>query len=463
MACSTFRSKVYLKESADSVNASPAVFEKCMLRALQCNDTKMTVSFKYTDGKLITCPSHEGIRMEHPPGCPCCFLTPNDMNAISQTHREAGVRVGVAVIVQSSDRRVLITRRSKHLRTFPGVWVPPGGHLEHEETLQQAAFRELQEETGINSDEIQINTGLVLGLWETQTNNGTVCDDFPYSVEIPVVSSVSWAMFWVLILVFSTLLNASAFKLILTQSRLSIHSASLLSIIAGDLVLGGTLFASSAVACLQFNVCQALTAFLISYYILMDISVLSILLIVITQARKAKYLNTFVLVAANQLTGWALKHQLAMIITSVWLYSVFVGLSVVFLLPGSKVWFAQFLLIILAIVCFLVYSLRKVRKVMKGCAVPDQNSAALSNRAFQLKKALRITIMLLSIIVVTWIPFLIAIAIHVSKALPAVVSYHIVLWGVIFTYISPLFNPIALFWDGWKRTVKDMIERNNAV
>ena len=39
------------------------------------------------------------------------------------------IGVGVGVIVESQDGRVLITRRAKHMRTFPGVWVPPGGHV----------------------------------------------------------------------------------------------------------------------------------------------------------------------------------------------------------------------------------------------------------------------------------------------------------------------------------------------
>ena len=42
---------------------------------------------------------------------------------------DRGVAVGVCVLVESSDGRVLMTRRASHMRTFPGVWVPPGGHV----------------------------------------------------------------------------------------------------------------------------------------------------------------------------------------------------------------------------------------------------------------------------------------------------------------------------------------------
>uniref|UniRef100_A0A8I6A595 Nudix hydrolase 17 n=1 Tax=Rattus norvegicus TaxID=10116 RepID=A0A8I6A595_RAT len=46
-----------------------------------------------------------------------------------------GVELGVAVILQSSDQTVLLTRRACTLRVSPNLWVPPGGHMEPDEEV----------------------------------------------------------------------------------------------------------------------------------------------------------------------------------------------------------------------------------------------------------------------------------------------------------------------------------------
>lgn len=60
------------------------------------------------------------------------------------------VKVAVCMAVFDKDERLLITRRSKTLRHFPGCWVLPGGHLDPQEQLEACGLRELREETGIN-------------------------------------------------------------------------------------------------------------------------------------------------------------------------------------------------------------------------------------------------------------------------------------------------------------------------
>jgi len=44
---------------------------------------------------------------------------------------------------------VLLTKRSINLRTFPGAWVLPGGHIELGESLEECVIREIYEETGV--------------------------------------------------------------------------------------------------------------------------------------------------------------------------------------------------------------------------------------------------------------------------------------------------------------------------
>lgn len=157
--------RVFLCNSSSQSDVVPAAFEKCCLSVMGCKENRMDVGFLLRDGKLEVYPSEQGIKLEHQSACPCRFLTPIDLsNILPDCHR--GVNVAVAGLVQSSDGQVLLTRRSKHMRTFPCLWVPPGGHVDQEETLHQAFLRELSEETGLNfsEDSLSIST---LGLWES--------------------------------------------------------------------------------------------------------------------------------------------------------------------------------------------------------------------------------------------------------------------------------------------------------
>jgi 8-oxo-dGTP diphosphatase len=47
------------------------------------------------------------------------------------------------------DRTVLLARRGPHRKAYPGLWSFPGGHVEPNETLDEALIRELREEIGV--------------------------------------------------------------------------------------------------------------------------------------------------------------------------------------------------------------------------------------------------------------------------------------------------------------------------
>lgn len=60
---------------------------------------------------------------------------------------EKVVKVGVGVYLLNSKKQVLLgLRKSAHAQ---GTWCPPGGHMEYGETNEQAAVREVKEETGL--------------------------------------------------------------------------------------------------------------------------------------------------------------------------------------------------------------------------------------------------------------------------------------------------------------------------
>ena len=94
-------------------------------------------------------------------------MTESDIAELPQDIANRGVNVGVCAILESSDKKVLLTRRAAHMRTFPGIWVPPGGGIDSNESLLQAGKRELLEETGLDIQDSEIQSSDVLCLWES--------------------------------------------------------------------------------------------------------------------------------------------------------------------------------------------------------------------------------------------------------------------------------------------------------
>jgi 8-oxo-dGTP pyrophosphatase MutT (NUDIX family) len=65
---------------------------------------------------------------------------------------QAGLKaasVAVCVVLQRDVPALLITRRARNLRSHPGQWALPGGRRDAGESAQEAALRELREETGV--------------------------------------------------------------------------------------------------------------------------------------------------------------------------------------------------------------------------------------------------------------------------------------------------------------------------
>ncbi len=98
-----------------------------------------------------------------------CDLKPSDhrpglnwINAIGWT-KLITPYVGTNVAIFDSAGRVLLTRRQDNDR-----WCLPGGHMDLNETLQQAAIREAQEETGLT---IQLER--LVGLYSSHYATGT--------------------------------------------------------------------------------------------------------------------------------------------------------------------------------------------------------------------------------------------------------------------------------------------------
>lgn len=65
-------------------------------------------------------------------------------------------RLASCIVVQDVGGNILLTKRARHMRTFPNSWILPGGHVEVGESLEHSVVRELREETGISIEIMQI-------------------------------------------------------------------------------------------------------------------------------------------------------------------------------------------------------------------------------------------------------------------------------------------------------------------
>uniref|UniRef100_A0AAQ4PBF3 Nudix hydrolase domain-containing protein n=1 Tax=Gasterosteus aculeatus aculeatus TaxID=481459 RepID=A0AAQ4PBF3_GASAC len=99
------------------------------------DEVEVSCSLERKQFVLFRGDGRRGTPLKRPAFCPIKHLSVSQSAAIPLDVQRRGVDVGVAIILQTANRRVLLTRRAKELRIFPNVWVPPGGHLEPEETV----------------------------------------------------------------------------------------------------------------------------------------------------------------------------------------------------------------------------------------------------------------------------------------------------------------------------------------
>ncbi|KAI0217130.1 Nucleoside diphosphate-linked moiety X motif 17 [Lamellibrachia satsuma] len=165
---------VYIKQASE-ITASPASFTQSVLDALGSgNKDEMNVFTKLQENKLLISATQlndvkKSVKIKRPSFCPIHNLRPDEVLQLPQAIRSRGIDVGAVTLLESCDGNVLLTRRASHLSIFPGVWVPPGGHVELGETLETAALRELKEETGldISLDNCVDNAMPIIALWES--------------------------------------------------------------------------------------------------------------------------------------------------------------------------------------------------------------------------------------------------------------------------------------------------------
>ncbi len=66
------------------------------------------------------------------------------------------------LVIATRDDAVLLLKRARHKKLWPGLYNAPGGHVERGETPAEAATRELAEETGLHADALTLR-GLLIG------------------------------------------------------------------------------------------------------------------------------------------------------------------------------------------------------------------------------------------------------------------------------------------------------------
>ncbi|XP_052793023.1 nucleoside diphosphate-linked moiety X motif 17-like [Mya arenaria] len=150
-----------------------AHFTQCLVDELSpgCADGVCSCVVDLDGASLLISPPQTDkhlVKLKHPPFCPFHALTKEEIARLPEEINNRGMDCGAAVILESGNGHILLIRRAEHLRTFPGIWVPAGGHIEPDETLSSAGLRELHEETGLTITEDMCTSPVsILAVWES--------------------------------------------------------------------------------------------------------------------------------------------------------------------------------------------------------------------------------------------------------------------------------------------------------
>jgi len=121
-------------------------------------------------------------------------------------HSRSVAVVHLIMAASKHDPRVLLTKRSDTMADEPGKWCIPCGYLDWDETLEEAAEREIFEETGITlknfTDEQKTVDTLLVGINSSPISNRqnvsmrylTILDveELPETILNSEVSEIMW-------------------------------------------------------------------------------------------------------------------------------------------------------------------------------------------------------------------------------------------------------------------------------
>lgn len=130
-----------------AVNGKKLKFYDSVLSKVSCtNTTSVNFVYKHCGDQVEVSPDDSGIPLFGPSFCPFKHIKSDSFDSLKENEFIPVACVGLLV---SFDKKVLLTRRPAHMRAFPLIWVPPGGHVDPHENLERTVQREVLEETGI--------------------------------------------------------------------------------------------------------------------------------------------------------------------------------------------------------------------------------------------------------------------------------------------------------------------------